>query len=176
MSTEADSSAQTFVNVAGAVGLLVLGLGAVAPISVVFAPYSFVILIPAFLIASALGEAWLFVGGALGALITPIVYIAAARHILKTGKPLPIPSVIAFVALTLLSLIYAIIGWETTVRYTSVTRAASLVIQALAPPVIIGICTVALRKSITVRQSLWLHWLALAWVTWSAFPWYGELL
>jgi hypothetical protein len=162
-----------------AFALFAIGLGALAPLSAVVAPYSFITVLPAFLIGSALGEdsfKSLIPGAVLGALIAPVFYLWTTRYILRTGTPLPKASVVAFVVIVALSVIYAATGWEATVRYTFVARAIALVVQAVLPPLLIAIAAYLLRNSLTPQQSLKLHWAAFAWIAWSAFPWYGELL
>ncbi len=156
--------------------LFLIGVLTLAPVPAAIAPYSLVTAMPAFLLASALGEKWFVVGAGLGSLIAPIAYVAASRHISKTGTPMPKTSVIGFAVLALLSLAYAAIGWDTTARYTSVVRATALVAQAVLPVLGIAGAGIAIRSHLTVRRSLVLHWVAFAWLAWGAFPWYGELL
>ncbi len=160
----------------GAVGLFFVGLAVLAPVPVQIAPYSFITLIPAFLVAGALGESGLVVGGVIGSFITPIVFLAFAHRIHRTGNPMPRASVTAFAVLAVLSLVYTATAWGETVRYTSVLRATALIAQAVGPPILIAAAGIAIRKHLTVRRSLVLHWLACAWLAWSAFPWHGELL
>jgi hypothetical protein len=156
--------------------LFALGLVSVIAIPVSFAPYSFVIVIPAFAVASAFGEAWLPVGAFVGALLAPAMFVVLSRYVVKTGRAFPFLSVVTFALLVALSAVDAIFGWHGTVQYTWHSRAVALVTQALLPPVALFVAALVVRKSATVRVSLVLHWLALAWLAWGAFPWYGELL
>ena len=163
----------TFV---GAVGLFFVGLAALAPVPAQFAPYSFVIVIPAFLTAGVLGQSGLVVGAVLGSLITPMVFFTFARRIHRSGQPMPSSSVKTFAVLAVLSFAYGATAWSMTVSYTSVLRATALVTQAVVPAILIAAAGVTMRKHLTVRRSLALHWLACAWLAWGAFPWHGELL
>ena len=173
ITTSACQSAWTF---GAAAALLLVGLGALAPISVSFAPYSLVVVAPAFLISGIAGERFLPVGAAFGAFLAPIAYLALARHICRTEQVLPKFSIATFVLLSAFSLVLGVSEWENTVRYTSSLRATALVAQAILPPIAIAAIACAMRRSFSVGRSLWLHWLSLAWLAWSAFPWYGELL
>src|SRR5258706_788373 len=166
-------------NVAVAVGsgvLFLIGLAALWPVLLAWAPYSFVTVIPAFLLAGVLGERSLFLGAAIGAMVVPALFVCTARYILSTRAPMPKFSVVSFVLLALLSFAYAGYGWEPTVRYTFASRAVALVLQSVIPPIVIAIAAWALRRGLTPEKSVKLHWVAFAWMAWSAFPWYGELL
>jgi hypothetical protein len=55
-------------------------------------------------------------------------------------------------------------------------RTMTLLFQAVAPPLVILAIGFQSRRTLTVERSLALHWAAFAWVNWSAFPWYGELI
>jgi hypothetical protein len=162
--------------VVGALVLFLIGLAGVGLVSVVWAPYSFVTVLPALFFGSVFGEGTLFLGAAVGSLVVPALYAWSARYILKKRKPLPKISIVSFVTLALLSFTYAIYGWEETIRYTFVTRAVALVIQSVVPPIVIAVVALVLRKRLTPEMSIKLHWAAFAWIAWSAFPWYGELL
>jgi hypothetical protein len=162
--------------IVGAASLFAVGLASFAPLPAGIAPYSFVVLIPAFLVATMFGTFGLFIGGTLGALVAPIAYLKVVRHVSSTRNVLPSASVRIFGVLFLVSVVYAAFSWDMTVRYTSSTRATALVIQAVVPALLIGIVGYLLREKLTIRGSLVLHWAALAWLAWSAFPWHGELL
>jgi hypothetical protein len=176
METSEKAQTLTPVTIVAVVSLFLIGMAALAPVSLEIAPYSFVTIIPAFLVSGILGEKFLIVGAVLGSLIAPIGYIMAARYISRSGNTLPKASVITFVLVSVLSLASAVSGWDLTIRYISATRAIALVIQALSPALLILLIGFICRKSLTVRRSLVLHWAAFAWLSWSAFPWYGELL
>jgi|SRR3990172_9164860 len=176
METSASTQTLTPATIGAAAVLFLIGLAALAPMSMVIAPYSFVTIIPAFLVAGILGEKLLIVGAVLGSLIAPIGYVMAARYISRTGNTMPKASVITFILVAILSLACAASGWNLTIRYTSVTRAIALVMQAVVPAFLVALVGISLRDSLTVRRSLVLHWVAFAWLSWSAFPWYGELL
>jgi len=160
----------------GTSALFLVGLGALAPISFEFAPYSLVIVMPAFLVAAVAGERFLVPGAWLGALIAAIAYFVVARYIARRGRAMPAFSVVIFGVIALLSLGLSAVGWEPTVRYVSLVRANALVAQAVLPSVAIAMAGYVMRRNMTIRRSLILHWVALAWFSWSAFPWYGELL
>jgi len=176
MDAAVSAPAPTPGTLAAAAVLFLIGLAALAPVPATVAPYSFVTVIPAFLVAGVLGEKWLVVGAALGSLVAPIAYLRVTRYISRTGRTLPKASLIAFAILVVLSLALAAISWDTTVRYTSVTRATALVVQAVVPALLIAAAGLAMRSNLTMRRSLVLHWAAFAWLAWSAFPWHGELL
>ena len=161
---------------AGAVALVVVGLGPVARVPAEFAPYSLITVLPGFAVAGVFGEQWLFLGAGLGALVVPGMFLWAAAGVVETRNPLPLSSIVTFVVLATLSAIDAVSGWETTVRYTSMARAVALVTQAVVPPALLALGALALRRTLTVERSLVLHWLSCIWLAWSAFPWYGELL
>src|SRR5262245_34338950 len=102
---------------AGAGALFFVGMAAVLPLGI--SPLSFVIVIPAFLVARALGEDGLFVGQVVGSLIAPLIFFFLARHIARSGRLMPKGSVIAFAVLAALSVADAVDGWHGTVEYTS---------------------------------------------------------
>ncbi len=172
---EAASNQQYWPWLAG-LGLFLIGLAGPFLIPSELAPYSFVIVIPAMALAGLIGESGLVIGAVFGSAIAPIAFFFFVRHLRKTGELMPKASVITVAVLIVLSFMYAAIGWDMTVRYTSSSRATALVTQSVLPAVLIGIAWFAIRKHLTPRRTLLLHWLACAWVAWSAFPWYGELL
>lgn len=166
---------QEFVPWLAAVGLFLLGLAGPYLLPSVLAPLSLVVVVPAFALASLIGDRGLVVGGVLGSTIVPMAFLLFVRHMRKTGELMPKASVIAFAVLIVFSFIYAATGWDMTVRYVSILRATALVMQAVFPPVLIGIAWFAMRRQLTPRRALLLHWFACAWVAWGAFPWHGEL-
>jgi hypothetical protein len=158
------------------VALFVLGLFSVLAVPVAIAPYSFVVLVPAFALGSVLGEPWLFVGAAVGALLAPALFVVLRRQVVSTGRAFPVSSVVIFGVIFTLSILDALVGWHGTVQYTWRSRAIALVAQAVVPPVVILGVALFIRRRATLNQSVVLHWLASAWIAWSAFPWYGELI
>lgn len=159
-----------------ALALIAIGFAAFVAVPAEVAPYSLVVVIPALLSATLLGQAGLVVGGVLGSLIPPAIFLALARHVRKTGNLLPKASVITFAVIALSSVALAGSGWSLTVQYTSVERAKALVAQAVIPALVLAMLGFTMRRQLTLRASLILHWLGCAWLAWSAFPWYGELL
>ena len=159
-------------------GLIVVGLIPLHPGSThLWEPLSLLTVIPSFLIAGAFGDdTYLPLGAFIGALMPALGFGAVARYIATTGNLLPKASIIAFVVITILSTGFAVLGWDGTVRYTSAARAMALVIQSLMPAAFLLLAGIAVRRRLTLYKSLLLHWLAFAWLSWSAFPWYGELL
>lgn len=173
----------------GTISLFLLGLGPFLPsyphtfISYAsFAPYSWLIVFPAFSLGSLLRSAGnealgTDVGGAVAAMVAPILFIAACRHIQRTQNPLPRVSVLVFGLLVILSFAFGVCGWHFSGPFW-MPRGPYLLIQALAPPlfVLIALTWLVTQHRLTIGRSIALHWLSLAWLTWSAFPWWGELL
>jgi hypothetical protein len=83
---------------------------------------------------------------------------------------------IAFLVLVLLAYALAIGGWKITVEFTSIYRASALAIQSIIPPIVLFAIAARVRHRLTVTGGIVLHWFGLAWFTWSAFPWWGEML
>lgn len=167
------TKAAVFIGIGTGV-LFLLGFATIAlGASPSFVPLSLVIIVPTLLAGSFGG---IIFGAAVGAAIAPLAFIFTARSIARSGRFLPKASVIAFVAAFVVSCALAIWGWKDTVEFTSVTRLAVLLSQSLAPPIFIAIYSLAYRTRMTFWRSITLHWLAFAWLSWSAFPWYGELL
>jgi hypothetical protein len=165
----------------GAVALFLLGFGPfipTPPMPIEVAPYSLVTAIPA-LIASGLGQEqppWMLIGATAGALVAPVAFGLACRSIKRSGKPIPRVSMIAFLVLVLLAYALAIGGWKITVEFTSIYRASALAIQSIIPPIVLFAIAARVRHRLTVTGGIVLHWFGLAWFTWSAFPWWGEML
>jgi hypothetical protein len=157
--------------------LFLLGLGPLVRIpSVELAPFSLITVIPGFLVGSLGGRSFFIIGSAMGALVAPTAFIVVALYVRKSDRHLPWGSVAAFAILAILSWAFAVVGWDSTVRYASLQRAVALVIQSAVPPFLLLVALLAMRKKMTAGRSILLHWAALAWFSWSAFPWYGELL
>jgi len=93
-----------------------------------------------------------------------------------SGKTLPKGSVATFFVLLALSTIFAAVSWDATVRFTSLERAILLVVQSALPAFALIVVTLKIKDQLTISRSIVLHWVAFAWLSWSAFPWYGELL
>jgi hypothetical protein len=147
--------------------LFFIGLAPVGTPVVELAPLSLVTVVPALLAGP--------IAGSCGALIAPLVFVALSRPILA-GRTIPSKGTIwAFMVLVVLACTIAVLGWNDTL-HTSIRRAAALSIQALVPPLILIAIFRVSGNRLTIRGSVTLHWCALAWFTWSAFPWWGELL
>lgn len=176
MEATVNSSIRTGWIIAGAVALFLVGLGALAPIPVVVAPYSLVIVVPAFLVAGVLGDQFFILGAGLGALLAPIAFLVFAHYVSRAARPILKYSIAVFAIVLGLSVGYSVSGWENTVRYVFLARANALVAQALAPPIAIAVVGYVWRRNLTTSRLLLIHWVSLVWFSWSAFPWYGELL
>ena len=157
------------------IGLAPLASSSIIPVSL--APYSLITTAPALFASAFLNGDYDFVAGAVfGALFAPTAFIALARSVLRSGNVLPKVSIAVFAALVILSCALAVVGWSATVQYTSLQRAISLVAQSILPPALLIAAWLLFRDRLTIDRSIALHWFALAWLSWSAFPWYGELL
>ena len=99
-----------------------------------------------------------------------------AHHAVKVNKPLPKLSIVAFLVASTLSVTLLIYGWESTVRFTSAGRMYALLVQAILPIVMIAAATLVRHSQLSMNTSIAVHWFALLWLSYSAFPWYGELL
>jgi hypothetical protein len=161
----------------GAVSLFFIGIFPLIGISEVhFAPYSLVTLIPDALVNSWIGGKGLWIGEAIGASIAPILFLFATASIARSNNLFPKSSVVLFSIVALASFLWLGFGWKPTVEYTSLTRALLISAQAVLPPVFLGCVVLRMRPGITASGAVAAHWIALAWFTWSAFPWYGELM
>jgi hypothetical protein len=156
-------------------GVLLLFLLGLAPVVIIppglfdFAPLSLVTIIPAFLAGRV-------VGAMAGAAIAPALYIFFRRKILK-GTLLPsTTALVMFVIFVVLAYVSGLVDFNNTVLFTSLRRAIALSLESLIPPIILIGVFLWIRNQLTVKRSLALHWFALAWLTWSAIPWWGELL
>jgi hypothetical protein len=167
--------------VLGAIGLLGIGLVPSTPIAwsiIEFAPLSLVTYAPILFVGTKglLSEKnGIIVGAIIGASVAPIVFIYLCRSILK-GKQFPgWPTLAIFVIATILSLGLAALWWSATVRYTSLSRAVALLVQSVVPPLLVVGVYLMSRKPLTRGRMIAICWCALAWFTWAAFPWWGEL-
>jgi len=161
----------------GAVALFLLGLAPIAPVPTpAFAPLSEITILPALLASGFGGDRFIPIGAAIGALIAPVAFVFTARSIAKSGNLLPKVFIVVFSLIFILSCALAIMGWKSTVLYTSMSRLVALLIQSIVPPIFIVIYSVSQRSRMTFPRSIMIHWLAFAWISWSALPWYGELL
>ncbi len=89
-------------------------------------------------------------------------------------NPLPLSRIIAFLVLFSLSFLLFVYGFRLAIEFWSMTRAVSLAIQSLLPPLLILSYVLLHPRRITREESVVLHWAAVAWLAWSAFPWWGE--
>lgn len=154
----------------GALGIFLIGIAAIAPIP--FNPFSLVIALPA-LIA---GETYFGLGAAVASFIISLAFVQCARRVQRLQRPVPRSSRIAFAIVLVLSIAYAVVGWQTTAQYQGLARANMLVVQAILPPLALLIVARVMRDNVTFLRSIVLHWIGFAWLAWSAFPWYGEML
>jgi hypothetical protein len=156
----------------GAIALLILGIVPVLPIPNAiydFIPLSLITVVPVFLAGGIFG-------GILAALLAPVCFFCISHRIVERD-PRPSHASIAFFVVVLgISIISCIADWGSTVKFTTLVRAISLAIQSFLPPLILASAFLMSRQRLTVPRSLALHWLGLAWFTWSAIPWWGELL
>jgi hypothetical protein len=167
-----------------AVALFLIGLAPLIPVPWSldqFAPLSLVTVIPAFFAATNLtnfvGEIpGAIVGGLVGAVIAPLVFFLISERIV-TGKITPAwASIVVFLIVMALSFVMAALNWSYTVQFTSLDRAVALAIQSLLPPLLLTGVYLKNRSYLTGWRLITIHWFALAWFTWSAFPWWGELI
>jgi hypothetical protein len=166
-----------------AVALFLIGLAPLIPVPWSldhFAPLSLVTLIPAFFVATNLinfvGEIpGAIVGGLIGAVIAPLVFLLISERVL-TGKTTPAwASIVVFLIVMTLSLVMAALNWSYTVQFTSLDRAVALTIQSFLPPLLLIGAYLKNWNYLAGWRLIAVHWFALAWFTWSAFPWWGEL-
>jgi hypothetical protein len=108
-------------------------------------------------------------------LVTPTLFAVWVFAFLRGRPVVPRTSIAAFFLLVAGSLVWSVVGWSPTVAFYGTARAVPLLVQCLAPPAAIGVVA-RLKPPTTPNQSLLLHWCTFAWLSWSAFPWYGELL
>ena len=140
------------------------------------APYSLLIVIPSFISSNILGEKIGFIaGGAIASFIPALIFLLCTSVSLKTNKAIPKLSIIIFLSLFAGAIILAILGFNITVQYTSLTRAILLVSQSVGVAIALASVVVLGRNSITTKQSLIWHWFVFAWLGCAAFPMYGEL-
>ena len=158
---------------AGAVLLLVVGLASALWLDGwEYSPMSLVVVLPMILTWDLFGAhgAWM------GASVAPIMFLLVARHVRRSRVSLPHGLSVVFGIIVAGSILWAASGWKPTVAFTSKDRAIALVLQSLSPPVALGAYAYVRRKQLRMSEALLLHWVALLWFAWSAFPWYGELL
>lgn len=156
----------------GAALLLGLGFAAVFWFDGEYAPISFVVVLPMSYTWTSLGKHGAWIGTA----VAPISFLPIARHIQRSRAALPMISCVTFAVVVTGSILWAGWGWKPTIGYTLKGRAIALVVQSLVPPVALAGYVWNRRRHLEMPESLLLHWIALAWFVWSAFPWYGELL
>jgi len=139
----------------------------VGPLALDLAPLSVVTVFPTLLAGP--------IAGGSAALIAPIVFVALSKPIL-TGRTTPSKAAAwAFLISVILAYAFALLGWNDTIRYVSAQRSVALSVQALVPPIILIALFLTSGDRLSIRHSIALHWSALAWFTWSAFPCWGEL-
>jgi hypothetical protein len=142
----------------------------------VFTPSSLITITPALLVSGRIGDKGIWIGGAMGASIAPMLFLFATASIAKGGNLFPRWSVVLFSIVALAGFLWLGFGWQPTVASTSLTRALLISAQAVLPPIFLGLVVTFLRSSITASGAVAAHWLGFSWLTWSAIPWYGELL
>ena len=130
-----------------------------------------------------MGAAWEVFGQgneAIGLLIyitiIPILYFVVCRLIIRSDNIMPRATMWAFVGFFALSVLFASYGFGETLRYYGWGRAIALAIQAIVPPILIIGAWLRLRRRLTRDASLVMHLSGFAWLSWSAFPWWGELI
>lgn len=166
----AEASLPTRYVFVGSALIFLIGIATMVPVP--FHPFSLVIVLPALLA----GDHYVWFGASAGAFIGTLAFAGFGSYVVRTGRFMPIGSLVVFAVIAILSLAWAILGWEETTRHQGLARANVLVALALAPPICISLVTIALWHSLTVLRSIALHWAMFAWFSWSAFPWYGEMI
>jgi hypothetical protein len=167
--------------VLGAIGLLAIGLVPSTPIAwsvIEFAPLSLVTYAPILFVGAKglLSEKnSVIVGAIIGASVAPVAFIWLGMSVLKGRQYPSLLTIIIFGIVTILSFALAAFWWSSTVQYTSLSRAVALLIQSVLPPLLVVGVYLMSRRRLTEGRMIAIYWWGLAWFTWSAFPWWGEL-
>ena len=108
-------------------------------------------------------------------LITPIAFVTWCVGIAKARATVLQVSKALFVMLFIAGVLWTAFGFPATLRICGASRAVPVAIQCLLPPALIAFAA-HWRNPHTPNGSFLVHWSVFAWLSWSALPWYGELL
>lgn len=161
----------------GMIGLFGLNLIPISPfVNYEWMPVSVLTALPALAGLNIYGSAGLWMATTLTASITPILFFFAALRAKKVSPTPHVVSVTIFTTVCILSCILSLAMWGEAVAANSLFRAQAIAVQAFIPPIIVILAFIIYRKNMSLRRSLIIHWIALAWLSWSAFPWWGEFI
>jgi len=165
-----------------AVGFVILVAGAIsvsAGVPTVWSPFPFLTVIPAFMVASTPINQPDF---AFRSLALPVLAAApiAATFVAWSVRPVakskvPIPSLLLFGLVCVLSLVAFIGGWGYGIQYQGFTY--TVILAAINVILAVSVAAILLRHRAapSQRRSLAFHGMLFLWLAWFAFPWLGEL-
>jgi hypothetical protein len=116
------------------------------------------------------------IGMAIAATIVPILFYVASRSVRRANNFLPNVTKWAFVACFMPSVSFAAYGAGLTLEYYGWGPMIALLAQAVLPPILLICVWLQVRNRLSLETSLRMHWFGFLWLSWSAFPWWGERL
>jgi hypothetical protein len=143
-----------------------------APVPTVWSPYSLPTAIPALLIHDLFPSLWLpFLTFPLAA-----VFVIWSFPLLNLRPRLPLRSIVLFVVLVILSLVFHVGSWPYGIKYQGLHHTVLLVTFNIAAVLLLVGVLLRGRRYPGPYTNLSFHILLFGWVAWCAFPWLGELL
>ena len=109
--------------------------------------------------------------------IPSLLFFAGGWSLFRGDQTIPKRTIGLFLVLTVLDIIWFILGWNFGLRYQGPTYThLTCAINAIWI-VILAVLFVRWReRKISFRSNVFIHWLLIAWLAWYAFPYLGELI
>ncbi len=152
-----------FVVAAGIAVLAAIGILVGAPTP--YSPLSMAVAIP-----TLLG------GRVVGVLTVPLVFLATGFPLWRRTVGSPWPSFALTVLVVVLSALWHLEGWSYAVRHQGHAHAVIVTMENVIVGAVVVWFSVRFVRSRSFSHGLASHGVLGAWLAWSAFPWFGELL
>lgn len=160
------------------VGTLLLWAVAYATISAnypkLYAPYSFVVVIPLMSLHELLGGIPLaFI---IATLTAPVLFAAWSLPLLTGQKRIPNRTKVASLILVSLSLVMLALSWPYGLKYQGALHTVAMCLFNVAFWAALLVLGQKNSREPAYITNFLFHWFLFAWLGWVAFPWLGELI